>query len=193
MAGFLLTIILLAVLVVLLRAWLEREDLSHLPYQRERYLLSQAERKFFGILCRAAGDRFYVCPKVRIADVLYVPAGTNRWYARFNRIAMKHLDFVVCSRATLSPVLAVELDDRSHERLDRQARDKFVDAALQAAGLPLERVSARRVYVIDDIREVLRRYTLPTSVAPAPSSDGVGQAKKEWRPDLVAPWEAPKG
>lgn|GEM_PF-5508468 len=89
MVGLLLLVISLVVLAGLLRAWLGREDLSHLPYRRQDYLLSRAERTLFEVLCRAAGDRFYICPKVRLADVLSVPAGTTRWYARFNRIAMK--------------------------------------------------------------------------------------------------------
>ena len=79
MAGFLLMLIFVTVLVILFRAWLDRKDLSYLPYERERYLLSRAERTFFEVLCRAAGDRFYVCPKVRLADVVSVPAGANRW------------------------------------------------------------------------------------------------------------------
>jgi hypothetical protein len=180
----------LAVMVIVLRAWLGREDLSQLPYQRQRYLLSPAERAFFEVLCRAAGDHFYVFPKVRVADVLYVPVGTTRWYARFNRIAQKHLDFVLCSQATLMPVLAIELDDQSHARPNRQARDGFVNAAFQAAKFPLERVLLQRAYEIDDIRKILHRYTSPTSVASVPP-DGVAHHKKEWRSDLVGPWGAP--
>lgn len=127
-------------------------------------MLSRAERTFFEVLCRAAGDRFYVCPKVRLADVVSVPAGAYRWQARFNRIAMKHLDFVLCSRSSLSPLLAVELDDCSHERPDRRARDEFVNAALQAAGLPLERVPVRRGYTTSELEHMIHRRVSSESV-----------------------------
>jgi hypothetical protein len=35
------------------------------------------------------------------------------------------------------PRLVVELDDRSHDRADRQARDAFVDQVLYAASYPI--------------------------------------------------------
>jgi len=85
-------------------------------------------------------------------------------------LSQKHLDFVVCSRTTLSPVLAIELDDRSHERPDRRARDEFVDAALRAANLPLERVPVRGGYAMSDIRAMIDRRVSPASVPTAPST-----------------------
>lgn len=40
----------------------------------------------------------------------------------------------------------VELDDRSHERQERQERDCFVEAVFAAAGLPLVRVPVSAEY-----------------------------------------------
>jgi hypothetical protein len=51
----------------------------------------------------------------------------------------KHIDFLVCRADTTEPVLAVELDDRSHGRAGRVDRDAFLDGCLAAAGIPLLR------------------------------------------------------
>ena len=42
------------------------------PYQRRKYLLSRAEFSFYRVLQQACGDRFVVCPKIRLADLLMV-------------------------------------------------------------------------------------------------------------------------
>lgn len=187
MAGLLLWLIALVVMIVaaqLVHARLRQEDLGRLPCRLKRALVSPPERRLFDALCRAAGDRLYVCPKVRPADVLDVPSGTTLWYARFNRIAMKHLDFVLCSRATLSPVLAIELDDRSHERSARRARDAVVHAALRAVDLPLERVPVRDASRTDERQDMIRRRVLPAAIAAASPIEARGERRPgmlEWR------------
>jgi len=52
---------------------------------------------------------------------------------------------VICAPA-LAPIIAVELDDSSHRRVDRQARDRDVDRILEIASLPILRVAVRRTY-----------------------------------------------
>lgn len=65
------------------------------------------------------------------------------WQAAQNKIDRKHFDFVLIDAETTRPLLAIELDDRTHDRPDRRRRDGFVEAACDAAGLPLLRVRAR--------------------------------------------------
>lgn len=68
----------------------------------------------------------------------------------------KHVDFVICDRATIRPLVAVELDDASHTRSDRVTRDEFVDAALTAAGLPLMRIRAHASYNVQEVARQLQ-------------------------------------
>lgn len=121
-----------------------------LPYTKVPMVLTAAEQTFYGVLLDAAGDRWTVLPKVRLSDVLDVPMGTPD--RQGNRIDRKHLDFVLCSPADFAPLLAIELDDSSHDRSDRRRRDAFVDAALEAAGLPVLRISVRLVYDPSELR-----------------------------------------
>lgn len=123
-----------------------------LPYRRKDFLLSKAERSFFGVLEHVAGDSYYLFAKVRLADLLWLPKGTEKRQTHLNRITAKHVDFVLCSRDTVRPLVAIELDDSSHQRQLRVQRDAFVDEALAAAGLPLVRVRAQEAYNVGELR-----------------------------------------
>ena len=122
-----------------------------LPYRRKNYLLSKAERSFFGVLQTAVGQQYLIFAMVRLADLIYIPRGTESRQKHFNRIKSKHIDFVLCDPQSVRPMLAIELDDSSHNRSDRQDRDEFVDAALDDAGLPLLRVPACAGYNEDEL------------------------------------------
>ena len=118
-------------------------EIAGFPYVRRQYLLTAAERSFYGVLHSALADRLCIFAKVRLADVLAVEKGTGQWQTHQNRIQSKHVAFVLCDPQTLSPVLGIEIDDRSHGRPARQRRDRFVEAAFRASGLPLLRIPVR--------------------------------------------------
>ncbi len=109
----------------------------------------------------------HLCPQVRLADLLAVTARDPR--ARtvaLNRIASKSVDFVVVDVASGNPLLVVELDDRSHDRSDRCARDVLVDAALRVAGIPIVRFKPGQRLEID---QHLRAPTDPVPDVPDPA------------------------
>jgi hypothetical protein len=122
---------------------------------------------FYRALLAATSGYYSIVPKVRVADVLMVAGPPRRkgWGAAFNKIAMKHFDFVLCDPQTLSFVGAVELDDKSHNRGDRVARDKFLNDAAAAAKLPLHRFQAKATYVVAEIRDALLPRTAESPFA----------------------------
>ena len=126
-----------------------------MPYRRKEALLTGAERSFFGVLQQVAGERYELFAMVRLADLIEVVPGTEKWRSHFNRIQSKHVDFALCDERTLQPLLAIELDDSSHSRQKRQERDAFVDAALEEAGLRLLRVPARKGYELEELRRAI--------------------------------------
>jgi hypothetical protein len=135
------------------RDWLGAPN--SLPYSKKKFFFSAAERSFYEILRRMAPDHT-VFAKVRMCDVIAVSEGRKAWQT--NGIQSKHLDFLICD-ATLAPVVAIELDDSSHARPDRKARDQFVDAALAAAEVPIVRIPAKRSYAVEEIRRLIFPHT----------------------------------
>jgi hypothetical protein len=126
-----------------------------LPFRKRDYLLSVAERSFYEVLHGVTQDRLHVFPKVRLLDLVYLPGGTANWLAHVNRVMSKHVDFVLCDLQAVTPVLVIELDDSSHQREDRRARDAFVDGVLSAAGLPILHVAAKQSYASKELAELI--------------------------------------
>lgn len=136
---------------------------STFGYRRKPYLLSKAERSFYGVLAQAVGDKALIFSKVRVADVLAPQKGLNRanWQRAFNQISAKHVDFLLCDPQECAVKLAIELDDASHGSAKRQKRDAFLEQACESSGLPLLRIKAARGYGVADIRQQVEAILFP--------------------------------
>lgn len=55
----------------------------------------------------------------------------------------------------VAPLAGVELDDSSHERADRKARDAFVDDVFRASNLPLLHVPVKASYSPIELRQTV--------------------------------------
>ena len=136
------------------------------PYIPAKALFSPAERSFLGVLDQVVGPEHRVFGKVRVADLASVKPGlsTSARQGALNRIASKHVDFVVCRASDLSVVCAVELNDSSHSGKRAQARDELLGNICQAIGLPLFQVPAKRTY---SVQELQAQFASAIGVAPA--------------------------
>lgn len=116
-----------------------------LPYFSRGSLLTNCELKFYQTLRKALPEGTTLCMQVRLCDLIDCPreARANGFWGK---IAQKHIDFVIADAATTAILLAIELDDRSHQRKDRRERDAFVDAALDVAGIPILHVPTAPAY-----------------------------------------------
>ena len=152
-----------------------------LPYSAKKYFFSVAERSFYEILKRLVSAEYTVFAKVRLADLVYVSKGTGSWQSHFNRINRKHIDFVLCNR-DLAPVVAIELDDSSHDADEREARDEFVDQVLASAALPIVHIRAKRAYSLDDLRAALHPFLPAKPPSDIPHPDARYMPPKGWRP-----------
>jgi hypothetical protein len=123
------------------------------PYFRRRYLLTKSERHFYETLRRVVRDHV-IFAKVRLADLVDADGRHRYWQGNFNRICSKHIDFVVCD-SLFRPLIAVEVDGKSHQREDRRKRDQDADQILESVSLPLLRVFVREAYDADLISRLL--------------------------------------
>lgn len=142
---------------------------AEFPYHLRDNFLSPAELSFYGVLCTAINGRAVLCSKVALADIFYVKKGddASRWRIYTNKIDRKHVDFLLCDPVTMRPLVGIELDDSSHQRSDRQARDTFVDGVFATAGLPLLHIPVKRGYITAEIEQQIAPYI---SVSAAPTS-----------------------
>jgi hypothetical protein len=134
-----------------------------LPYERRGVLLSPSEIHFLRSLQLAAREDWLIFSMVRLADIIKVRPKTRKFQSWNNRIQGKHLDFVLCDIETLDVKLAIELED-GVAQADHGRRDRFVNTALAAAGVPLLRVKVQEKYEtavlrkdLDDVMGIVRK------------------------------------
>jgi hypothetical protein len=145
------------------------------PYHLRDDFLTAAEHSFYLVLKQAVEDSVVICPKVSLSDVFYAESSDYGEYRTYtNKIDRKHIDFLLCEPKTLRPLAGLELDDKSHQRSDRQERDAFVGEVFKAAGLPLLRVRVQRQYTVNELRMGLRSHLgldAPDARTPAPEPE----------------------
>ncbi|MFA0656030.1 DUF2726 domain-containing protein [Vibrio sp. 10N.222.49.C12] len=97
---------------------------NKVEHKRSEYLTSKNERNFYIALREALPDDYMIhCQTSLMALIQPVERKNN------SRTWAKRMDFVVTDSST-KVICVIELDDRSHQRADRQKRDKYVNEAL---------------------------------------------------------------
>lgn len=109
-------------------------------YSRKNALMTNAERRFFELLVEMAADKFFVFPQIHLTALLEHKVENGQWWdAAFVHINGKSVDYVICDRQSLCPLVAIELDDWSHELEHRKKRDIEVERIMIEAKIPLVR------------------------------------------------------
>jgi hypothetical protein len=160
-----IVIVLLGIVMLAALAKKARGGLGVDIYRKQEQLFSAAELRFLAALDQAIAPGQRVLGKVRVADLVSVRAGLNPKLRQIaiNRVAQKHVDFVVCSGATLVPVCAIELNDSSHDSRAAKRRDEFLSSVCSQVGLPLLVVKAARSYTTEEIRQQISAATQSAS------------------------------
>lgn len=145
-------------------------DQVEYPYVVRDDFLTPAEHSFYFVLKSVVADSALICPKVALGDLFYAKASdASKFRIYRNKIDRKHVDYLLCDPRTIRPILGIELDDKSHQRSDRQVRDEFVDHVFKAAKLPLVRVPVKHSYSTKEIEELVRPNIAKTeTISPNP-------------------------
>ena len=119
----------------------------------QRPIMTAAETKFFRALQAAVGKQYTIFPQLPLWTLIQPESNdANAARAFNNRINLKRIDFVLVDSTSFMPYVAIELDDRSHQREDRQRRDAFVDEVLKQAGIKIVHIRAASNYDLQTIR-----------------------------------------
>lgn len=152
-------IVIVVAAIAALRAFSEGGTDGEKPkyhYTRKNFFLTRAEHECFDALTKAVGDDYLIFAQVHLPTLLDNKVVGQNWRAAFRHISEKSVDFVLCDKAYISPKLAIELDDKTHERPDRQERDIEVERILQEAGLPLLRLENHGGFNPDELSQKVK-------------------------------------
>lgn len=125
-------------------------------YKAKECLMTQSEIEFFKILTSITKDRYYVFPQVHLSAILEHKIAGQNWRNSFSHINGKSVDYVLCDMASLKPIYAIELDDKSHEAQSRMKRDREVERIFASTSIPLVRFKDYKSLTSEDIIECLR-------------------------------------
>ena len=142
------------------------------PYVVRDDFLSPAEHNFYFVLKSVVSDNVLICPKVSLGDLFHAKTSdASKFRIYRNKIDRKHVDYLLCDPKTIKPILGIELDDKSHQRGDRQTRDEFVENVFKAARLPLVRIPVKHSYSTNEIGELVSLYLTTAETLSQPQLD----------------------
>lgn len=109
-------------------------------YRPKKYLMTRAELDLYKKLVQIANGRYIIVPQVRLSSLFDERVKGQNWKAALSHINQKSVDFVLLDSTTYQIYAAIECDDPTHNRADRQSRDVEVNRIFSSAGLPLFRI-----------------------------------------------------
>jgi hypothetical protein len=154
---FLIAVLLLLVILSVLKLILSAKPITstRLRYQRLD-LFNSTEHAFLMALRSAAPPHIAVLAKVRVADILS-PVGND--VPAFNRIARKHVDFVLYNLQNRSVLRAIELDGPTHASKRAIKSDQVKNSCFASARVPLARVPVADWNKPDTLRSLFAHST----------------------------------
>jgi len=69
------------------------------------------------------------------SNIVQVLSSKKEFWTYQNKINRKRIDFVIFKKQYLTPIIVIEYDGKTHNRSDRQKRDRFVDKVLYSVGI----------------------------------------------------------
>ena len=108
-------------------------------YKKRSSVMNGSESALFLELQKQLPPDYHIFPNMRLADIVDAINGDG-FYKRRNKILPRHIDFVICD-SYFKPILAIELNGSSHNRLDRMEMDEEKKKILEDAQIPLITVS----------------------------------------------------
>lgn len=122
----------LAVIVVMRREKEPEAVNEEYRYKTKDSLMTEPEQELYDRLVRLCSRAYCVFPQVALASVV-----DKVTYGSYRNELFRVVDFVLCDKRNMRPVLVIELNDASHKRDERRLRDEKVKCILSRAGLPL--------------------------------------------------------
>jgi hypothetical protein len=117
-----------------------------IPYIKKRYFMTDSELNFFRNLEKVNQGKYYIVPQVSLSKLVSVDDTELMRRTYHNKIDRKSVDFVLFDKNSFQPKLVIELDDRSHDRYDRQIRDEWVNKIMEKVGIKIVHIKPSYSY-----------------------------------------------
>lgn len=115
-------------------------------YEVKQYFQSWSERHLFeNLLSLPVFNNLYLFPQVPLSSFMKTKDETTDLKGKFEWLNSLRADYVVFDKKFSKPLLMIELNDESHNRDNRKARDQFLESAMNRNGIPFLIIPIDRV------------------------------------------------
>lgn len=129
------------------------------------FVMDKMEKHFYDVLLHAVDGQYYVWPKVHLANLLQPKneSEEHELYEKYNHLADKHVDFVLCDKEKFHPLLVIRFKGMvsDSEEVYRKEMDTLTQI-LDAADIPLLVESATE---LDSYKSEMEYETLRERIA----------------------------
>lgn len=114
-------------------------------------LVTRSEKAYLDVFNAYFGDQYLIIPQVNLASVI------DKEGSGYRSELFRNVDFGVFD-FNFRPILLIEINDRTHLRKDRRARDEKVNSICKKARIPLVTFWTRDGIDNNDIYKTLKKY-----------------------------------
>jgi hypothetical protein len=131
------------------------------PFDSKNSVFTPAEKNFQNLVEQAMGTKYRIINRVKLVDIVTIRNGVSDRASQsaVNNAEGKYLDFVICERATMKLLGAIDLVDTQGKGY-KIKKDWFVSGALEAASIPHLRIKVKANYTLDEIRACIHSRLL---------------------------------
>lgn len=114
-------------------------------------LCTKNEKILFDLITFKLNDQYIILPQVNLQTIIQTDT------MKRNDELYRNIDFCIFEKATLKPVLAIELNGNDHYKYYKIKRDESVKKILNKAGLPLLTLQNEELYKksVDEIFKIV--------------------------------------
>ena len=114
-------------------------------YNRKYVIMTEREQEFYKKLKLVCGDSILIFPQIHLSSLFFHNIKGQNFKLAFRFINRLSVDFVLVDSRNFKTLLAIELDDSTHNEKDRIKRDLIVNDIFKKANFPLLRVESVKI------------------------------------------------
>ena len=114
-------------------------------YNRKYVIMTEREQEFYKKLKLICGDSILIFPQIHLSSLFFHNVKGQNFKLAFRFINRLSVDFVLVDSRNFKTLLAIELDDSTHNEKDRIKRDLIVNDIFKKANFPLLRLDSVKI------------------------------------------------
>lgn len=132
-------------------------------YNRKYFIMTEREQEFYKKLKLVCGDSILIFPQIHLSSLFFHNVKGQNFKLAFRFINRLSVDFVLVDSRNFKTLLAIELDDSTHNEKDRIKRDLIVNDIFEKANFPLLRVDSIKIdneklkqMILENIKNIVK-------------------------------------